>query len=329
MAGDEVLTEGEIDALMETVDDGTADVDSSDDGEYRRFDFGAREHSLLRELTALGSMLERHSELLAKSIEDVFSLAPLTRCLPPTLLTVADTLASLDKAVGITSTKLLPIEGNVYTINPAPLLSYVVNAYFGGRKLTAPPGDNRTVLTPTELRTAERLAEIQLDCLTRAWADKIPLEVGDLLTLGTPDRLELLPPGDLLLRLQFALATTNDEEYILEVLLPFAGLEPYRDRFVPPRKKDDVLDADSWEPYFRRELPKIEVEIAGVLATRPIALADLLELSAGAVIPLAPPEEVSIKADGILLAEGRYGSYDGAKAVQLERLASVLRAANT
>ena len=69
------------------------------------------------------------------------------------------------------------------------------------------------------------------------------------------------------------------------------------------------------------------LEVAGVLATRPIALADLLELSEGAVIPLAPPDQVSLKADGVTLAEGRYGTFDGTKAVQLERLASVLRAA--
>ena len=52
MASDDVLTEGEIDALMESVDDGTSAADAADDGQFRRFDFAAREQSLLREFTA-------------------------------------------------------------------------------------------------------------------------------------------------------------------------------------------------------------------------------------------------------------------------------------
>lgn len=323
MASDDVLTEGELDALMETVDDGATGVDASDDGEYRRFDFGAREHSLLREFTALDSLLERHAELLAKAIEDAFSLEPITRALTPSLLTVADAIAGLEKRVGVTGTKLLPLEGQVFCIAPAALLSYVVNAYFGGRKLSAINSASRSALTPTELRTAERIAELQLECLCSAWADKIPLEVGDLLTLGAPDRLELLPINDLMLRLQFVVAA-GEEEFQLDILLPFASLEPYREKFLPPRKDDEIAEADSWEPFFRRELPAIELEVSGVLTTRPIALAELLELSAGAVIPMAPPESVTLKSDGVTLAEGRYGTHDGEKAMQVERLASLL-----
>ena len=106
--------------------------------------------------------------------------------------------------------------------------------------------------------------------------------------------------------------------------MPFAALEPHRERFTPPRKKGDAVTGQSWEPFFRRELPGIELELAGVLATRSIALADLLQLQAGAVIPLAHTDQVSLKVEDVTLAEGRYGSFEGAKAVQVQRLASLL-----
>lgn len=322
MASDDVLTEGEIDALMESVDGEGAAADSADDGRYRRFDFGAREQSLLREFVALKSLSERHAEVFTKALESAFSLEFFVRPLEPDLLSVADTLASLERATAVSTCTLAPLPGPVFIMCPGNFLSYVVNAYFGGGK-AAPASGDRGALTPTELRVAERVAERQLHCLCVAWADKIPLETNDLLTNGNAERLEMLPGTDLLLRMRFVLCA-QDLEMPLDIYMPFADLEPYRLRFAPPKKNDAADAVDSWEPFFRRELPGIHIEIAGVLTTRSITLADLLQLAPGSVIPIPPPEAITVKADETTLAEGRYGSFEGTKAVQLNRLASVL-----
>ncbi|EED30887.1 Surface presentation of antigens protein [gamma proteobacterium NOR5-3] len=325
MASDDVLTEGEIDALMESVDDGTSAADAADDGQFRRFDFAAREQSLLREFTALGPLIERQAEMLGVALESGFSIEFTVLAQTPELLSVADAVASLERSVAVTNSSLSPLAGPVFAIAPAELLSFVVNAYFGGGS-AAPSDSSRSSLTPTELRLAERIAEFQLSSISQAWTDKLALEAGELTTLGVPDRLEMLPSSDMLLRIAFSLSAGEFSSQI-SLMLPFAALEPYRERFLPPRKKDEVSDGKSWEPFFRRELPGIELEVAGVLATQSIALADLLQLQAGMVIPIKPPEEVRLNIDNVTLAEGRYGSFDGVKAVQLHRLASLLLSA--
>lgn len=322
MASDDVLTEGELDALMESVDDDTAAADAADDGQFRRFDFSAREESLLREFTALGPLVERQAEMLASSLESSFSIEFTVRAEPAVLISVGDAIASLERSVAVSTTSLSPVIAPVFAIAPAGLLSFVVNAYFGGGAGVAPE-NSRVNLTPTELRLAERIAEAQIASLASAWADKLPLDPGEMATMGVPDRLEMLPRSDLLVRLAFGL-TAGDFTSTVSLLIPFASLEPYRARFAPPRKKEEPESAQTWEPFFRRELPGIELEIAAVLATRPIALADLLELAPGAVLPLPAPEAVSLKIDNVTLAEGRYGSHEGSKAVQLQTLAGLL-----
>jgi flagellar motor switch protein FliM len=152
------------------------------------------------------------------------------------------------------------------------------------------------------------------------------MQAGDLATLGAADRLEAVPRSEQLLQLGFTLGL-GETQHRIRLLLPFAALEPYRERFAPPRKSADLAGDASWEPFFRRELPLIEIELAGVLATRPIALADLLQLREGAVLPIPAPATVSLKAEDVTLGEGRYGSFEGTKAVQIQRLASLLRAA--
>lgn len=326
MAADDILTEGEIDALLAGVDERAAHTaDRADDGQYRRFDFSGREHLLLREFTALGGLLERQAELLRLALENAFSLEFVIRALPAQLLSVADALASLGRSFGVSTTLLTPLEGPGFALAPQSLLSFVVNAYFGGALVDAPRAPERANLTPTELRVAERIAQQQFAGLQAAWSDKLALQSGDMQTLDTPDRLEALPRGDLLLRLRFVLCS-GAEEFALDLLLPFAPLEPYRERFAPPRESAQADAANRWEPFWRRELPLIEVELAGVLAAREIALCDLLELAPGAVIPIPAPEQVSVRVDGVTLAQGRYGSFEGAKAVQLQRLGRVLTA---
>lgn len=327
MASDDVLTEGEIDALMESVDDGTSAADAADDGQFRRFDFSAREQSLLREFTALGPLVERHADMLGKALESSFSIEFLVRAETPALVSVADAVASLERSVAVTTTSLAPLPGPVFCTAPATLLSFVVNAYFGGGS-GAPQANSRTSLTPTELRMGGRIAEFQVASITEAWREKLSLEAGELATMGVPDRLEMLPSSDILLSLGFSL-TVGEFTSTLHMLMPFAALEPYRARFAPPKKKEEPVDGQSWEPFFRRELPGIELEIAGVLTTQSIALADLLELQAGAVIPLANTEAVSLNIENVTLAEGSYGSFDGLKAVQLHTLASSLLSATS
>ncbi|MEM6773769.1 MAG: FliM/FliN family flagellar motor switch protein [Pseudomonadota bacterium] len=317
MAEEDVLTEGEIDALMESVDDGAEGIDASDDGEYRRVDFSARERSLLRAFATMEPLLERQAELLTSALESQFSIEFQIRAQPLELKSVGDVLASLERAVAVSTARLNPLSAAVFTVAPMSLLSFTVNAYFGGGIASA--SEERESLTPTELRIAERMAEHCLLTLVEAWQEKLPLELSDLDTLGVADRLEALPASDVVLRFAFSFAVDEFESHA-EILIPFDGIEPFQERFAPPRRKQETVEGEGWAPHLRSELPGIELELAAVLSSFPISLADLLELEEGSVLPLAPPEQVGLKVDDVTLAEGRYGTFEGLKAVQLQRL---------
>ena len=323
MAREDVLSEGEIDALMESVDDGADGACASGDGEYRRFDFTAREQSALREFTALGGLAERQAALLAADFEAVFSIEAEVRAEAPRLRTVADTAAALDTSVAVSQAELAPFDSGAFVVTPAPLLSFVVNHYFGGRSLPAPVATERSALTPTELRLGERVASLALNSLAASWQDRLPIEPGSVQTRAVADAIESLPPSELLLQLVFTV-TAADLDGRIQVLLPFAALAPHQLRFAPPRKQQEVPDEQaSWAPFFRRELPRLEVEVVARLASRPIALAELLSLSRGSVVPLPAPGDVALQVEGVTLAAGRYGSFEGMKAVQLERLGAL------
>lgn len=320
MTTEDVLSEGEIDALMERVDDDANGDGTTVDGEYRRFDLSARERSALSSFTALGGLTERQAAILSGDFEKVFSIEAEIVADTPVLRNVTDTLAALDNCVAVTRAELTPLPGGAFVITSAPLLSFVVNRYFGGGSVSPPATSERDVLTPSELRIGERIAGIALEALASTWQDRLPVASGALHTRAVADAIEALPRSDLLLHLGFSV-TAEDMTGRIQLFLPFADLDPHQARFAPPRKQDDApAEGSSWAPFFRRELPRLDVEVVACLVSRSIALADLLALSCGSVVPLPAPRDVALKVEGITVAGGRYGSFEGKKAVQLELL---------
>ncbi len=314
MAGNEILSEGELDALTQ------GDSGTSSPGGYRSFDFGSREQSLLARFTALPGLQQRQAEQLEGLLEAAFAsefgvVAGARRLVP-----CADFLASLGEVVAVTTVELAPLAGACYIVSPAPLLSQLVNNYFGGVRGSTVAKLDRAGLTPSELRLAERVAEQVVAALESAWAEKLPLQPGTASTAANADALGAIAPRENLLQLAFTVDCGESTSDVL-LVLPFAALEPWKARFSAPRKAASEASEHTWEPFFRRELLAVKVELAGMLASREISLGEVLALGVGSVIELEMPDAVELHVEGVPLASGRFGRNRDKKAIRILRLA--------
>lgn len=314
MAGNEVLSEGELDALMSSAD--TSPADGASDGQYRSFDFTSREQSLLAQFVSLKPVIERHAELLCAALDSVFARSFTLEHGAARLVTFGDLAMSLDETVGIGTLNLAPLAGNSHIISNPDLLSYLVNQYYGGGRTASPATRSRAALSGSELRMAERLAELVLETMTPAWADKLVLAPGELSVDMYPDALAAEPPGDLALCIPFSVGLEDGTSQI-QVVIPFAALEPHKARFAPPRRREREQEAPSWEPYFRRELLDVQVELAAILSSRDISLAELLELRVGDVISLPMSGSAALNVEGEPFGSGEYGAHKGHKAIKI------------
>lgn len=308
MADSDLLNEEEIDALTSD-DDGAA---------YRPFDFTSRERTLLGQFTALAGINERHADGLGRALADTFSLDFTVDAQSLQLSSYGDLAMATEPTLGLATLDIAPLGGPCHVLMPPELLSLLVNQYFGGGRNALPAQQSRSSLTPSELRLAERLAGLVGEAMAAAWADKLALRPGEPTVVMHPDRLESVPARDVALLLAFDLAV-GDWRSSLRVVIPFALLEPHRQRFAPPRRGAE--EGPGWEPYLRRELLQVPVEVSGVLCSRELPLAELLTLRIGSVLPIEVPAEAELRVEGEAFAAGKYGSHDGRKAVKLTRLA--------
>ncbi|MEQ8265451.1 FliM/FliN family flagellar motor switch protein [Pseudohaliea sp.] len=317
MADSEILNEDEINALTRE--------DTAAEGSYRPFDFTARERSVLGQFAALAGINQRHADLLASALSDTFSIEFELQPQSLQLSSYGDLAVSVGPVVGVASAEVAPLAGHCHVLMAGDFLSLLVNDYFGGGRSGPPAARERSALTPSELRLAERVAGLSLDTMAAAWADKLALTPGELSVAPTPDRLEAQPARDVALLIGFDI-TAGEFRSQLQLALPLAALESHRERFAPPRRSAET--GPGWEPYFRRELRAVPLELTGVLCTREYALADLLALRVGSVLPLEMPGEVELLVEGEPLASGSYGTHEGRKAIKITRLALAKAAGN-
>ena len=151
---EEVLSENEVDALMES--SGDDEVFFADDSarEYRRFDITAREQGTVNRMGALTSILERQDELLHHGLGKQFNTDMAVKCQAPRVFTVSEAIAPLPEGLVLVTLNLRPVAGESFLVISLNTPSYLVHRYFGGGNTKPPSVTGRTDTTSSEMRVA-------------------------------------------------------------------------------------------------------------------------------------------------------------------------------
>lgn len=204
----------------------------------------------------------------------------------------------------------------------SPLIYSILDVLLGGRRGTAAMRVEGRPYTTIERTLTERLIRVVLQDFAQSFEPLCPATI--LL-----ERLEVNPrfaaisrPSNaaVLARLRVDIGTGDCGGH-LELLLPYATLEPVRElllqRFAGERFGRDSI----WEAHLAEELWSTEVNLEAVLDEQVMRLADLTNLRVGDRIVLAagPGAAVRLRCGTVPLFEGHVGRRKGRVAVRIER----------
>ena len=135
---EEVLSENEVDALMESSRDDEVFFADDSAREYRRFDITAREQGTVNRMGALAAILERQDELIHHGLVKQLSTDMAVKCQAPRVFSVSEAIAALPEGLVLVALNLKPLAGDAFLVISLNTLSYLVHRYFGGGN-TKPP----------------------------------------------------------------------------------------------------------------------------------------------------------------------------------------------
>jgi flagellar motor switch protein FliM len=200
------------------------------------------------------------------------------------------------------------------------LIYSVVDVLLGGRRGTAAMRIEGRPYTTIERTLVERLIGVFLDDLTAAFEPLCPVQFKF-------DRLEVNPrfaaisrPSNacVLVRLRIDM---EDRGGKLELLLPYATLEPVRELLLQQFMGEKFGRDSIWETHLAEELRSTEVALDVVLDEQVMPLAQIVELRVGDRITLgvAPGAPVRLRCGEVSLFEGELGRRDQRLAVRISR----------
>jgi flagellar motor switch protein FliM len=196
----------------------------------------------------------------------------------------------------------------------------IVDVLLGGRRGTAAMRIEGRPYTTIERTLVERLIQVVLADLSTSFDPLCPVTFRF-------ERLEVNPRFATISRLSNAAILARlridmeDRGGRVELLLPYATLEPVRELLLQQFMGEKFGRDSIWETHLAEQLWHTEVELSVVLDEQTMRLSDVINLKPGQQLLLntAPGGSVSVRCGPVPLFEGKMGQKNNNVAVKIER----------
>jgi flagellar motor switch protein FliM len=200
------------------------------------------------------------------------------------------------------------------------LIYSVVDVLLGGRRGTAAMRIEGRPYTTIERTLVERLVSVVLDDLTSAFEPLCPVNFRF-------ERLEVNPRFAVISRPSNACVLVRlrvdmeDRGGKLEILLPYATLEPVRELLLQQFMGEKFGRDSIWETHLAEELRHTDIGLDVVLDEQMMPLSSVLNLKVGDQIALGVPPgaPVRLRCGDVPLFEGEMGRKGQRLAVKIDR----------
>ena len=204
------------------------------------------------------------------------------------------------------------------TVDSALIYS-IVDVLLGGRRGTAAMRIEGRPYTTIERDLVERMVDVILNDMGAAFEPLSPVTFQF-------DRLETNPrfatiarPANaaILIKLRIDM---EDRGGRLELLLPYATLEPIRELLLQMFMGEKFGRDSIWESHLATELWSTNVDIEAVLDEQVMSLQDVMNLEVGATVVFntSPDSDVELRCGGVTLLTGRMGRVGANIAIRVD-----------
>lgn len=210
------------------------------------------------------------------------------------------------------------------------LIYSIVDVLLGGRRGTAAMRVEGRPYTTIERTLVQRMLEVVLHDLGVAFEPVSQVQF-------TLDRLEINPRFAAIARPANAAVLVKlrvdmeDRGGRIELLLPYATLEPIRELLLQMFMGEKFGRDSIWESHLATELWSTNVELEAVLDEMPMTLQDVMSLEVGQTLLLnvGPDARIELRCGGVALLGGRMGRVGHQVAVRVENQIRSRRPAGT
>jgi flagellar motor switch protein FliM len=316
VSGNDLLSQEEIDALLNGVDGGAVDTEGPmPDGEARPYDLAAQDRIIRGRLPTLEMVNERFARHFRVGLFNMLRRSPEISVRGVEMVKFSDYVHSLFVPTSLNLVKVKPLRGTALFVIEPKLVVTAVDTFFGGAGRYPVKIEGRE-FTPVENRVIQLILRQAFADLHEAWAPVLKLEFEHSGSEVNPHFATIVSPSELVVVSRFHVELEGGSGDI-HITLPYAMVEPIRDLLDAGLQSDREDRDDRWAATLRERMKEAQVTLGTVLASHEITLRQLVQLKAGDVIPMDWPEKVELCVDEVPVFRGTLGTHHGNHAVKI------------
>lgn len=314
----EILSQDEVDALLKGVDNGAVDLSAAPaPATVQTYNMAEHVRVVRGHMPALELVNERFVRQLRVGLYNLLRLTPEITISPVQTPRFSEFRQSLHVPTSMNQVRLNPLGGTaLVTFDPRLVFAMVAN-FFGGFGGSAAIEGRE--FTPTESRVIQMMVKQVLADLQSAWSPVMPLRPEYLSSEFNPMFLNTAAPGEVMIVTTFRIELEGGGGE-MHVAIPYSQLESIRDRLESGLQGEHSVQEGSWGAELRAHAGDVEVQLVPVLGRSTLTVEKLLSLKAGDMIPCDFEGDVTLYAEGLAAARGKYCASRGKQAVQVREL---------
>lgn len=308
MAISDLLTQEEIDTLLQEVATGSLGTDETDDWSHssrKTTEFAIHEHIVRGPLPTLEMIYDRFTRHFNSSMFGLLSRDTRVDLAGVETMKFADFVARLPLRCSLSVTNAETLPGVLLFVLESRVISSFVDGFFGGSAGNT-TDNSRTELTISELRIARMIIRAAVKDLKLSWEPVYELTLDPNITETNPYFLNSTSPTELIVIARFKIEIGSHQGE-MQIAMPYSVIEPIRELLETGMHSDRSSKFSHWHEGLKNSLGEVRVDMKANLVETELSLADVLTLKAGDIIPVDIPEQIFLRVEGIPMFQGAFG----------------------
>ena len=318
---EKILSQDEVDALLRGVTDGdveteTPEVEEPQDGPVP-YDLGNQEWVIRGRMPTLDVIHQQFSRLFRLALSDILRKTVEVTVTNQAVMKFSEFTKRLPVPAYLQIISMEPLRGTAMVAIDAATVYLLVDHFFGGAGQThvKPEGQDFTLI---EQRVMRKVMAMGLKDLEKSWEPVQKLVIKPVRAEMNPQLASIVLPADVVIVVTLGIELGNSVGD-LHLCLPYAMLEPIRDRLQVSFQSDFYEVDHGWLRRFASRLTNAPVNISVTLGETELSVEEFMKFAPGYVITLnqSTTEPLIATVEGVQKFLGFTGTSKGMQSFQI------------
>ncbi len=321
MAVHDILSQDEVDALINGMDGGAIETESEQAATFegtRPYDFGNEDRIIRGRMPTLEMVNERFARQLRISLFNMLRRSAEISSGTVQIMKFSEYIHTLFVPTSLNMIHMNPLRGTGLIVFEPKLVFTILDNYFGGEGRFQARIEGRE-FTPTELRIINMVLDVCFEDLAEAWQPVLEIDYEFVHHEVNPQFANIVSPSEVVVVSSFSIELEGGSGE-LHITLPYSMLEPIRELLDTGLQSDRANNDGRWPQAMREEVLQADVNLSASLAQTTMSLNKIVELKSGDIIPINMPELFTVMAEDIPLFRATYGEHNNKAALKIMEL---------